>query len=428
MFSPDIYRARRARFAAMMGAGAVAIIPSGTNVPRNADNDYRFRVDSDFFYLTGFDEPGAVLLLEGGAGARSTLFVLPHDPKAELWAGQRAGPEKAAAISGVDNALPSDEFMRRFGNIVDGAHLYYPRERDPIGRLLSRAISFPGNPRAIKDSAPLVGELRVIKEVGEVTIMRDAAFRSARAHAEVMKLVRPGMRESDIEAELSYRFRKAGGHPDHAYPPIVASGPNACVLHHIKNDRVIKDDDLVLVDAGMELCGYASDITRTFPANGRFTKPERELYDVVLEAQHAATAKVRPGATLYSIHDVAMTTIIEGLRGLFTGNTNTPDMFTDEAYRRLFPHSIGHFLGLDVHDCTFEPKERSRARALTPGMVITVEPGVYIPKGTPGVPERYQGIGIRIEDDVLVTGDGHEILSVGCPTDPVAIERLMRYV
>ncbi len=428
--SLDIYVKRRARLAKKLGTGAVAIIPSGRMVQRNGDVHYPFRPDSDFFYLTGFSEPNALIVLTGGKATCSVLFCAPKDPEKELWEGERIGPRKAKRNFAFTAAYPAtyDEDMwqriRVFTNpavkkgllsFAAGAQSLLPEVVDPSAK-------------SATDLAACIGEMRLIKSANEIATMQKAASISARAHKAILFIAKPHMREYELEAELAYRFRIAGGDPLHAYPPIVASGKNACTLHYTKNDALLRSGDLVLIDAGCEYEGYASDITRTFPANGKFTKAQRTLYDMVLRAQLAAIKKVKPGVPLHEVHTAAALVIAAGLLELgWVYADDAWEVIARNLHRPYFPHGTSHWLGSDVHDSgNYERSEDTRKamRVLEPGMVITVEPGLYV-RPQKGIPRAFWNIGIRIEDDVLVTKDGNTVLSKEAPKDPDEIENIM---
>lgn len=422
------FHERRKRFAAAIGTDAVAIIPSGIEKTRNAGNNYLFRVDSTFYWLTGLDEPNAVLTLIGGPCHTETLFISPNDPAAESWAGERVGVLGAKRDYGIANALPRDNLRERLPEIVRGRNIHYPIGKDPKGMLLgnghlARLLSVRGNP---KDSDAIAGPMRLVKDIREHIFMVAATARSARAIAEVMRLVLPGMNERDVEAEIACRFRRAGGHPHHAYPIIVAGGKNATTIHYVANRDILRGGELVLVDAGMELEHYAADISRTFPVNGKFTSAQRAIYDIVLRAQTAVINAVAPQTTLGALHELSVRVIAEGLAkiGIPSGK-NAEELIGAGIYKRFFMHKIGHFLGLDVHDCCFGKNDDWLAHPLEAGMTITVEPGIYI-RPAPDVPSKFWNIGVRIEDNVLVTEFGRIVLTAECPKTPEAIEAAMR--
>jgi Xaa-Pro aminopeptidase len=426
-----VYRARRARLARTMGSG-VAIVPTSPERARNRDAHYPYRFDSYFYYLTGFREPEAVLALVAGAEPRSVLFCREKDPEREIWDGFRYGPEGARAAFGVDEAHPIsrlDELMPEL--IADRGSLHCHLGADPawdvrvmgwINHVRGRARSGVTAPAEVRDVHVLLDEMRLIKGPEELAVMRQAANITAGAHRRAMRAARPGRLEYEIEAELLHEFRRHGAQAP-AYSPIVAAGERACVLHYVQNDGVLGGDDLLLIDAGCELDGYAADVTRTFPVGGRFTSPQREIYELVLAAQAAAIAAVRPGNAWEAPHRAAVETLVRGMIDLKLLAGSVAEAVETEAYKKFYMHRTGHWLGLDVHDAG-DYKRGGEWRALVPGMVLTVEPGCYIRPGA-GVPARYAGIGVRIEDDVAVTETGAEVLTHEAPKQPADIEAWM---
>jgi Xaa-Pro aminopeptidase len=425
------YRARRARLAASMGSG-VAIVPTSPERARNRDAHYPYRFDSYFYYLTGFREPDAVLAVVAGAEPRSVLFCREKDAEREIWDGFRYGPEGARAAFGLDEAQPIgrlDELMPEL--IADRGSLYCHLGADPawdvrvmgwINQVRGRARSGVTAPAEVRDVHVLLDEMRLIKGLEELTVMREAARITAGAHRRAMRAARPGRHEYEIEAELLHEFRRQGAQAP-AYSPIVAAGERACVLHYVQNDGVLSDGDLLLIDAGCELDGYAADVTRTFPVGGRFSGPQREIYELVLAAQAAAIAAVRPGNAWEAPHRAAVETLVRGMIDLKLLGGSVAEAVETEAYKKFYMHRTGHWLGLDVHDAG-DYKRGGEWRSLAPGMVLTVEPGCYIRPGA-GVPERYAGIGVRIEDDVAVTETGAEVLTREAPKQPADIEAWM---
>ena len=422
----------------MLGEGTIALIPGAGLRARNSDNDYLFRQESNFLYLTGFNEPNALLVVEGGKHSRSTLFCAPKDPEEELWTGKRHGVKGAKQEFGFNHVFSNNpkEFVEKKllsllrGKVVVRALLCSEDSSAliPLRPIIDR--SYKENPyqSMASDIEHIIGEMRLIKSSEEVELMRRAASISAQAHREILSLVRPGMTEFALEAEITYRFRRAGGDPSHAYPPIVASGANACTLHYHENADTINDGDLVLVDAGCEWRGYASDITRTFPANGRFSNCQRAIYEIVLEAQKAAIHLARPSIPLSSLQDASTLVIVEGLMRLGIMEPADPHKaIALGLHRSFYPHGVSHWLGLDVHDVgDYKQNEfRRKERRLEPGMVLTVEPGIYIQPGALGVDPSWHGIGVRIEDDLLITRGNPEILSWDAPKEIAVIERIM---
>ena len=405
---------RRTRLLAQLPPGAVAVLHTAPEVARNGDSHYPYRYDSAFYYLTGFTEPESALVLVAARGdkpARSILFCRAKNPDREIWDGLRHGPQAARAAFGFDEAYPIEDL---------DSSLVRLRDHAPSGI----------------DLLPLLAEMRLVKDDVEQATMQRAATISALAHVRAMQHARAGLHEYEIEAELLYEFRRHGAQGQ-AYPPIVAAGANACVLHYSANNALTRDGDLVLIDAGCELDGYASDITRTWPVNGRFTAPQRQLYQLVLAAQGAALDAVVPGQPYAGIHAAALDVLAQGMLdlGLLDQNTcgSAADVIADKRHLQFYMHGTGHWLGLDVHDVgAYRHTGNAQAadqpqpsRALQAGMVLTVEPGIYV-RPAPGVPEQYWNTGIRIEDDVLVTATGHTILSAAAPKSVADIEKLMQ--
>ena len=408
---------------------AAAIVPTATHKIRNFDAEYRFRPDSDFVYLTGFAEPDAVLVLvpaiEGTkhTAPRSILFLRDKDREREIWSGRRLGVADAPAALGVDEARPIEklwtdlpEILKNVERIVWRIGVDEARDREMLRVVAGLRATAKGGivpPLELLDVAPFLHELRLKKSPAEIEIMRRAARCTREAHTNAMRRAKPGVNEREIDAEIDATFRRGGG-TGAAYTNIVAGGANATILHYVENDRPLKDGDLLLIDAGCEHDWYASDVTRTFPVNGRFSPEQRALYEVVLEAQLAAIAHVKPGVTFTSVHDVAVDRLVRGLirHGLLSGTPE--DAIAQATFRRFYMHRTSHWLGLDVHDCGAYVVD-GRSRALEPGMVLTVEPGLYVAEDDTTVDARWRGIGIRIEDDVLVTPTGHDVLTTGIP-------------
>jgi Xaa-Pro aminopeptidase len=428
----DIYAARRERLAARMQHG-VAIIPTAPERPRNRDAHYPYRFDSYFYYLTGFPEPEAVLVIIAGERPRSVLFCRAKNEEREIWDGYRCGPEGARDLFRLEEARPMDKLDDVMPELLANQPVVYCHlGADPAGD--SRVIRWINDvrnrvragvtaPESISDVHVVLDEMRLVKDAAEIAVMRRAAEISTAAHRRAMRAARPGIGEYAIEAELLHEFRRSGAQAP-AYTPIVASGEHACVLHYVENSGVLADGDLLLIDAGCELDGYASDITRTFPVNGRFTGPQRDIYGLVLAAQSAAIAEVKPGNSWIAAHDAAVNVLVRGFLdlGLLTGSFE--QAMETESYKRFYMHRTGHWLGLDVHDAGAYKRE-GEWRELVPGMVLTVEPGCYVRPG-PDVPERYAGIGVRIEDDALVTEHGCDIITAAAPKTVADIEALMR--
>jgi Xaa-Pro aminopeptidase len=416
-----------------MGSDAVAILLGARGSVRSNDTEYRFRQDSDFHYLTGFDHPNAAAVLRTDGGPRFTLYVEPRDPDAETWTGYRPGVEGAVADFGADEAEPSDRLVSQLPTVLSRAkHIHHVLGRDAAvdaqvvavldnRRLRSRQGSEPVD--GVVDPRHILHEMRLVKEPAEIEIMRRAAAVTREAHETAARLARGGVHEYEVEAAIEYTFRRRGA-AGPAYSTIVGGGANATVLHYITNDALLCDGELVLIDAGCELEGYASDVTRTFPVGGRYTGERRAVYEAVLAAQDAALDLCKPGATLVEIHDAAVRLITEGLvdMGLLSGRVD--DLVADESYRRYYMHNTSHWLGLDVHDVGSYRLE-GRPRALAPALAFTVEPGIYVPVHDESAPEGFRGIGVRIEDDVVITADGHENLSSGIPKTIADVEALV---
>jgi len=438
------YASRRSRLAEQMRArgGGVAVIFTAPEAMRNRDSDYPYRWDSYFYYVAGFPEPEAALVLRVTADAtESVLFCREKNPERETWDGFRFGPDAARERFGVDRALPIgalDEQMPLL--LADQPAVYCALGVDAgldarlqrwLAAVRAQARTGVSAPTQAVDVRALLDEMRLVKDEHEVALMRRAGQISADAHVRAMRATRPGRMEYEIEAELLYEFRRQGSQFP-AYGSIVAGGRNACVLHYRSNADPLRDGDLLLIDAGCELDGYASDITRTFPVGGRFSGPQRALYDVVLAAQAAAIERTRPGARFIEPHDAAVRVLAQGMidHGLVAGSLD--GVIESGAYRRFYMHRTGHWLGMDVHDCGEyrEPGEPGSGenrpwRILRPGMIVTVEPGLYVPAAD-DVPEALRDIGIRIEDDALVTEGGCEILTPGVPKAAADVEALMR--
>ena len=457
----SLYAQRRARVAQAMGPGGIAIIPTAPEHARNRDTDYLYRHDSYFYYLTGFTEPNAWLVITGDG--QSTLFCAPKDLEREIWDGYRLGPDAAPAALAVDAASSTTELDTRLPRLLENkSAVWYPfaihkgletRVDGWLNAVRARVRFGAMCPEVQHDLCSVLDEMRLIKDAHEQDVMRRASTISARAHIRAMqtsaRMLRAGqdVREYHLDAELLHEFRM-GGSQYPAYYSIVAAGANACVLHYRADAAPVRDGDLVLIDAGCELDGYASDITRTFPANGTFTGPQRALYDLVLASQDAAVAATRAGARFNDPHDATVRVLSQGLLdlGLLDANKvgSVDDVIAQRAYFPFYMHRTSHWLGMDVHDCGsyVEPTElgevserkdplsgeviKSRpSRILHPGMVLTIEPGIYV-RPTPGVPEQFWNIGIRIEDDAIVTATGCELITRGVPVKAEEIEALMR--
>ncbi len=439
------YLSRRLKLADLMRArgGGVAVVATAPEVIRNRDAHYPYRSDSYFHYLSGFPEPEAVVVIVADAtSSRSILFCREKHEEREIWDGFRFGPDAAAERFGFDSAFPIESIDAQMAHLLaDQPALFYALAERPeidarvqqwLGAVRSQARAGINAPATAYDLNALLDEMRLIKDAAEIDLMQRAARISAQAHVRAMQATAPGRREFEIEAELLHEFRRQGSQFP-AYGSIVAGGRNACVLHYRDNADALRDGDLLLIDAGCELDGYASDITRTFPVNGRFSGPQRALYDIVLDSQAAAIAATRPGMRFIDPHDAAVRVLAQGMIdcGLISGSLD--GAIESGSYRRFYMHRTGHWLGMDVHDCGGyrEPGEAAQAgrekpwRVLRPGMVLTVEPGIYV-RAAADVPAAYHDIGIRIEDDALVTGSGCEIITGDVPKTAADIEALMR--
>jgi Xaa-Pro aminopeptidase len=423
---------RRRRFMAAAGSGA-AIFASAPVAVRNNDVEHEYRQDSDLYYLTGFDEPESVLILTTEhAEHRMVLFVRPRDKERETWDGPRAGLEGAKAEFGADAAFPISELRKRLPEYVKDVHRLHYRigfDRafdqlvlDGIADVRKRARAGMSPPREIVDPGVILHEMRMRKSAGEIEVMRSAAGITAEAHAAAMQLARPGCYEYEVEAEILRVFRARGAERA-AYGSIVGSGPNATILHHRRNDRRMLDGDLLLIDAGAEYGYYACDVTRTFPVSGRFSDAQRALYEVVLQAQLAAIEAVRPGVTVPYVHGAALEVLVQGLVDLGLLEGPAAEAIEAETYKPYYMHRTSHWLGMDVHDVG-DYHVQKRPRPLEPGFVLTVEPGLYIAAGSPCDP-KWHGIGIRIEDDVLVTEIGRRVLTDGIPKSVADLEQIL---
>ena len=457
----SLYAERRARMAAQLGGNGIALIPTAPERPRNRDSDFLYRHDSYFHYLTGFTEPNAWLVVT--ADGQSTLFCQPKDLEREIWDGYRLGPEAAVGALGVNAALAIGELDQHMPKLLENrSTVWFPfaihqgleqRVAGWLNQVRARVRYGALCPEQQRDLCSVLDEMRLLKDAHEQDTMRRAAAISARAHVRTMqtcaRMLREGkdVREYHLDAELMHEFR-LGGSQYPAYSSIVAAGANACVLHYRADVAPVRAGELVLIDAGCELDGYASDITRTFPAGGKFSGPQRALYDIVLASQEAAAAATRPGARFTDPHEAAVKVLAQGMLdvGLLDSNKvgALDDVIEKRAYFPFYMHRTGHWLGMDVHDCGsyVEPGEVGQvserkdplsgetiknrpSRILQPGMVLTIEPGLYVRPGE-GVPEQFHHIGIRIEDDAIVTPQGCDLISRGVPVKADEIEALMR--
>ena len=429
------FSTRRKRLMQQMGGGSIAIIPTAPTRTRNRDIEHTYRPDSDFYYLTGFAEPEAVaVIVPGRPHGEYILFCRERDPEMETWHGRRAGLEGAQALHGADDAFPINDIDDILPGLLENRErVYYAMGSHPdfdrkimewinILRKKSRAgIHAPGEFVALDH---LLHDMRLYKSSGEIKTMRRAAQISAQAHLRAMRTSAPGKYEYQIEAEILHEFAVHGARSP-SYPTIVGGGANGCILHYTENSDALNDGDLLLIDAGCELDYYAADITRTFPINGRFTPAQRAIYELVLDANYAAIEQVKPGNHWNQPHEAAVKVLTQGLIKLGLLKGTPAKLIKEEAYRRFYMHRTGHWLGMDVHDVG-EYKVGDEWRVLEPGMVLTIEPGLYLPEGCKGVLKKWCNIGIRIEDDVLVTKKGHEVLTADAIKEPDEIEEWMK--
>jgi Xaa-Pro aminopeptidase len=429
----DEFARRRRQLMRIMGKGAIAILPAAPVRTRNNDVEYHYRPDSDFYYLTGFAEPEAVaVLLPGRPQGEYVLFVRDRDPAREAWDGARAGPDGAVKHYAADDAFPVQDIDEILPGLLERcSRVYYTMGANPefdkrvigwVNRLRSQAKQGMHTPHEFVALDHPLHEMRLFKSRAEIASMRRAGEIACAAHRRALRTAAPGRMEYEVMAEILHEFHRRRA--DIAYHPIVGSGPNSCVLHYRDNDRQMKDGELLLIDAGCEYEYYASDVTRTLPVGGRYGKRQRAVYEVVLEAQQAAIDKARAGGHWNDPHEAAVRAITQGLVRIGLLKGRVPKLIKDGAYRKFFMHRTGHWLGMDVHDVG-EYKVGEQWRVLEPGMVMTVEPGIYIAPGTRGVRKEWWGIGVRIEDDVVVTEGEPEVLTAAMPSDPDEIERLM---
>jgi len=427
------FKRRRQQLMKMVGKGNIAIVSAASQQVRNRDVDYPFRQDSDFLYLTGFNEPDALLaLVPGRKHGEYLLFCREKDPEQETWHGRRAGQQGAIEQFGADDSFPIDDVDDILPGLLEGRQkVFHFMGRYPefdqqlmswVNQIKANARSGAHGPYEYVSLDHLIHDMRLYKSRAEISLMKKAAKISIAAHKRAMQQCRPGKYEYAIAAEYNHEFSLHNA--QHAYPPIVGAGANGCILHYTENSDTLKDGDLLLIDAGCEVEGYASDITRTFPVNGRYSTAQQDIYEIVLQAQKAAIDKVNPGNHWNDPHDAAVRVITKGLIELKLIKGTLAKSIKEQAYRRFYMHRTGHWLGLDVHDVG-DYKVGDQWRLLEPGMVLTVEPGIYIPANSKGVHRKWWNIGIRIEDDVLVTRAGHEVLTAGLPSGMQEIEALM---
>ncbi len=428
------YAHRRKQLMRIMGRDSIAVLPAALPRTRNNDTHYAYRQDSDFHYLTGFREPGAVaVLIPGRPQGEFVMFVQDRDVTRETWDGRRAGPEGAIRNFGADDAFPIDDLDDILPGLLENrVRVFYTMGRQQefdhrivgwVNELRNQARNGRHPPHEIVALEHALHDMRLYKSKNEIALMRESARIASRAHVRTMRFCQPGRFEYQLMAELMHEFRLANA--DISYQPIVGGGDNGCILHYVENNARLRDGDLVLIDAGCEFELYASDITRSFPVNGRFSPAQRAVYSVVLDANRAATAKVKPGNHWNEPHAAAVNVLTAGLVKLGLLKGRVPALVKSEAYRDFYMHRTGHWLGMDVHDVG-DYKVGDEWRVLEPGMALTIEPGLYISAGNRHVPREFRGIGIRIEDDVVVTRTGCEVLTSDAPKDIHDIEQLMQ--
>lgn len=432
--SKQEFARRRKALMELMDDNSIAIVPAAPEKPRSRDTEYHYRPDSDLYYLSGFAEPESVLvLIPGREHGEYVLFCRDKDVTREIWDGYRSGPEGACKDFLADDAFPIDDIDEILPGLIEGRErVYYAMGKHAgfdahvmewVNTIRAKVRSGATPPGEFLDLDHFLHELRLFKSAAEQKVMREAAEISARAHVRAMQVCKPGLWEYQLEAEIMHEFGSSGARFA-AYNSIVGAGDNACVLHYIENSAKLKDGDLVLIDAGCEYNMYAADITRTFPVSGKFSPEQKQLYELVLKAQHAAFAKVMPGNHWNEPHEASVRTITEGLIELGLLQGELENAIETESYKDFYMHRIGHWLGMDVHDVG-DYKVGGQWRQLEPGMTMTVEPGIYVSPSNENVEARWRGIGIRIEDDVLITKDGFEVLSKDVPTSVADIENLM---
>ena len=419
-----------------MDENSIAIIPAAHEQTRSYDTEFKFRQDSDFWYLTGFPEPDAIAVIDPSAKKPFTLYVRPRDPLMETWFGRRQGVEGAVKNFNADRAFSVERFPADLGKLLDGHDKLYYRfavDKDLDQQILGyfteqrvRRIKTAYPPHTIIDPTPIIGDMRLHKSDKEIGLMQTAATIAAEAHILAMKKVKPGMNEGQVESFME-AYMKDKGASGVAYNSIIGGGDNATILHYVENNMPLKDGDLILIDAGAEVEGYASDITRTFPVNGKYSPAQREVYDVVLDVQEQCIEYTKTGNTVRARQEFSIELLTEGMKKLGLLKGKTKDLIKKKSYMKYYMHGVGHYLGLDVHDAGryFSDQQAKNSRPFAPGMVLTVEPGLYIPPDDKSAPAKYRGIGIRIEDDVVVTKDGNLNLTAKVPKDPDEIEAIM---
>ncbi len=424
------------KFIEEIGKDAVAIIPAAHEKQRSYDTEYKFRQDNDFWYLTDFPEPDAIAVIDPAKRNKFTMFVRPRDPEMETWFGRREGTDGAEKNYGVQKAYSIEKFEKMFPKMLHGKDkLYYRFGLDTsLDKLILQYLSgqrharlktaYP--PHTIIDPSLIIHEMRLHKTDEEIELMQKSADIACAAHKLAMRKCKPGMNEAEIESIIEHHFRMNGA-SGAAYNSIVGGGENATILHYVENNAELKDGDLLLIDAGCEYKGYASDITRTFPVNGKYTKAQKEVYDVVLDVQKACVEATVTGTTVQERQDLSIELLTEGMKKLKLLKGRTKTLVKEKKYMQYYMHGVGHYIGMDVHDAGryFEDQKAKNSRPFAPGMVLTVEPGIYVPADAKDAPAKYRGIGIRIEDDVLVTEDGNRNLTTKVPKETEEIEALM---
>ena len=420
-----------------MDPNSIAIIPAGHEATRSYDTEFKFHQDPDFLYLTGFPEPDAIAVIDPSSKKPFTLYVRPRDPLMETWFGRRQGIEGAVKNYKADRSFSIEKFPADLAKLLDGHDVLYYRFSVDTG-LDQQILQYLSNqrqrrlktaypPHTIKDPTIITGEMRLHKSEKEIGFMQKAADIAGEAHVLAMKKVKPGMNEGQVESFMEAYMRDKGA-SGVAYNSIIGGGDNATILHYVENNMPLKDGDLILIDAGAEYEGYASDITRTFPINGKYSAAQREIYDVVLDVQQQCIDYTKTGNTVKGRQEFSIELLTEGMKKLGLLKGKTKDLIKKKSYLKYYMHGVGHYLGLDVHDAGryFIDQTAKKSRPFAPGMVLTVEPGLYIPPDDKSAPAKYRGIGVRIEDDVLVTKDGNHNLTGKVPKDPDAIEAIMQ--
>ena len=434
-WNPEVFAAHRAEFIKRLGTEDACLLFGAPHHIRNGDAEFRYRPASDVFYLSGWEAPEVALLFRPGADHPFVMFVADRNPAMELWTGRRWGPEGAKTRFGADEAFPYDELAERLPDLLQGyRNLHYQIAEDPDrDQLLMGAIKAARRkarrngldvPDAFIDPSRVLHELRLVKDASEIATMQRAADLTVAGHIAAMKATKPGVYEYELESVIEHSFRLGGGSGS-GYTTIVGGGANATILHYIENDAVLNDGDLVCIDAGCEYGLYTGDVTRTWPVNGTFTAPQRALYEVVLKAQEASIAAAVEGGTMRAVHRASVQVLTEGMVALGLLHGEVDELIADERYKKYYMHGTGHWLGLDVHDVGAY-YQNGESRPLVPGMVLTIEPGLYVPEDDEDAPPQYRGIGIRIEDDVLIVAGGNRVLTAAAPKSIDEVEATVR--